>query len=141
LITYQDTIEISPVSRGYHNITRQIQDRLTQFPRVEQGLLHLFLMHTSAALTINENADPDVLKDLDLAINKIVPENWPYRHTDEGPDDMPAHVKSSLIGVSLCIPVTSQQLRLGTWQGVYLCEFRNHGGPRKVVLTLDGVAS
>ena len=105
----------------------------------ETGLLNLFVQHTSCALTINENADPDVRTDMEKILNRMVKENEPYYdHTLEGADDMPAHAKSSLIGVSITIPITNGRLNLGTWQGIYLCEFRNYGGPRKIVATIYG---
>jgi secondary thiamine-phosphate synthase enzyme len=122
-------------SRGFHLITEIIEKELVSLP--ETGMLNLFLRHTSAALTINENADPDVARDMVYAINKLVPEDDPgYIHTIEGPDDMPAHVKSSLLSVSLTVPVTRGRLNLGTWQGIYLCEFRNAGGARRITATL-----
>lgn len=102
------------------------------------GLLHVFIRHTSASLTINENADPDVMADLEVALGRLVPESWPWTHTCEGPDDMPAHVKASLTESSVSIPVRNGQLLTGTWQGIYLCEHRNHGGARHLVLTLQG---
>jgi secondary thiamine-phosphate synthase enzyme len=105
---------------------------------MEVGLLHVFLQHTSASITINENADPDVPADLESAISAIAPEDFPYRHTVEGPDDMPAHVKTSLLGAGLTIPIAKGELSLGTWQGINLCEHRTHGGRRKLVLTLWG---
>jgi secondary thiamine-phosphate synthase enzyme len=111
---------------------------LPELASMEVGLLHVFLQHTSAAVTINENADPDVPADLESAISAIAPEDFPYRHTVEGPDDMPAHVKSSLLGAGLTIPVANCELCLGTWQGIYLCEYRRHGGRRRLVLTLWG---
>jgi secondary thiamine-phosphate synthase enzyme len=111
---------------------------LPELASMEVGLLHVFLQHTSAAVTINENADPDVPADLESAISAIAPEDFPYRHTVEGPDDMPAHVKSSLLGAGLTIPVANGELCLGTWQGIYLCEYRRHGGRRRLVLTLWG---
>ncbi len=121
--------------RGFHPITGIVEDKIGDLP--EKGLLNLFLRHTSAALTINENADPDVPVDMNYALNNIVPENDPgYRHTLEGPDDMPAHVKSSLLSVSVTIPVVRGRLGLGTWQGIFLCEFRNSGGSRKITATL-----
>jgi secondary thiamine-phosphate synthase enzyme len=113
---------------------------LPELPKVEVGLLHLFLQHTSASLTINENADPDVPLDLEAAFSAIAPEGFPYRHTVEGPDDMPAHVKTSLTGCSLTIPIAKGEFCLGTWQGIYLCEHRRQGGRRKLVLTLWGEA-
>jgi secondary thiamine-phosphate synthase enzyme len=131
----QYNINLPRFSRGFHLITRLIEDSLNDLP--DSGMLNLFLKHTSAALTINENADPDVQTDLTYALNKLVPEKDPgYAHTVEGPDDMPAHVKSSLLSVSLSIPVSGGRLNLGTWQGIYLCEFRNHAGSRKIVATV-----
>lgn len=122
-------------ARGYHLITRQVLQMLPELP--EQGLLSLFIKHTSAALTINENADPSVRDDFEQIVNHIVPENLPFlTHTLEGPDDMPAHIKASFVGSSVTIPITNGQLNLGTWQGVYLCEFRNRGGRRKLVATI-----
>jgi secondary thiamine-phosphate synthase enzyme len=110
----------------------------TQLPTLPpQGILHLFILHTSAGLTINENADPDVRTDFESIFNDLVPENLPYlTHTMEGPDDMPAHIKTALVGTSVQIPISDGQLCLGTWQGIYLCEFRNHGGARKLVATI-----
>jgi secondary thiamine-phosphate synthase enzyme len=131
----QHNIVLPKFSRGFHLITRFIEEGLGDLP--EKGMLNLFLKHTSAALTINENADPDVPRDLTYALNKLVPEKDPgYAHTMEGPDDMPAHVKSSLLSVSINIPISGGRLNLGIWQGIYLCEFRNHGGARKVVATI-----
>lgn len=122
-------------SRGYHLIDPEIYRQLPDLP--EKGMIHLFIKHTSAALTINENADPSVRQDFESILNDIVPENQPfYKHTLEGADDMPAHVKSSLLGVDLTIPITNYRLNLGTWQGIYLCEFRNNGGKRKIVVTI-----
>lgn len=131
----QKKIILRPYPRGFHIITDHILDQLGDLP--ELGILHLFLQHTSAGLSINENADPDVRIDLKSFYNKIVPENEPFlKHTLEGPDDMPAHVKSSIVGVQLSIPITNHQLALGTWQGIYLCEFRNHGGRRKIIASV-----
>lgn len=127
---------LTPKSRGCHLITREIWEHLPK-PLPQTGLLNLFVKHTSCALSINENADPDVRLDMENIFNHLVKENEPYyEHTLEGADDMPAHAKSSLVGVSLTIPITGGHLNLGTWQGIYLCEFRNYGGPRKVVATL-----
>lgn len=127
---------LTPKSRGCHLITREIWEHLPK-PLPQTGLLNLFVKHTSCALSINENADPDVRLDMENIFNHLVRENEPYyEHTLEGADDMPAHAKSSLVGVSLTIPITGGHLNLGTWQGIYLCEFRNYGGPRKVVATL-----
>lgn len=122
--------------RGCHLVTREIIDRLPK-PLPKAGLLNLFVKHTSCALSINENADPDVRSDIEKIMNHIVRENEPYYdHVLEGADDMPAHAKSSLFGVSLSIPITDGRLNLGTWQGIYLCEFRDYGGPRRVVATI-----
>lgn len=122
--------------RGCHLVTREIIDRLPK-PLPMAGLLNLFVKHTSCALSINENADPDVRSDMEKIMNHIVRENEPYYdHVLEGADDMPAHAKSSLFGVSLSIPITDGRLNLGTWQGIYLCEFRNYGGPRRIVATI-----
>ena len=135
---YQETIRLPAHRRGFHLITDQVTAGIPQLSEVRIGLLHVFILHTSASLSINENADPDVPRDLESALNAIAPEDFPYRHTCEGPDDMPAHVKASLMGSSLTIPVSDGRLCLGTWQGLYLCEHRNHGGQRKLVLTLQG---
>jgi secondary thiamine-phosphate synthase enzyme len=126
--------------RGFHIITREILDHLPEIGQFEIGLLHLFIQHTSASLTINENADPDVRGDLERHFNHTVPENAPYyEHTLEGPDDMPAHIKSTILGNSLTIPIGRGSLRLGTWQGIYLCEHRNqNSGPRRLVATISG---
>ena len=122
--------------RGCHLVTREIIDRLPK-PLPKAGLLNLFVKHTSCALSINENADPDVRSDMEKIMNHIVRESEPYYdHVLEGADDMPAHAKSSLFGVSLCIPITDGRLNLGTWQGIYLCEFRDYGGPRRIVATI-----
>jgi secondary thiamine-phosphate synthase enzyme len=116
-------------------VTDNILDQLGDLPVC--GMVNLLLQHTSAALTINENADPDVRHDFEAFINKLIPENHPvYQHTLEGPDDMPAHIKSSLFGVSITLPISNHALNLGTWQGIYLCEFRNHGGQRKIIATI-----
>lgn len=122
--------------RGCHLVTREIIDRLPK-PLPKAGLLNLFVKHTSCALSINENADPDVRSDMEKIMNHIVRENEPYYdHVLEGADDMPAHAKSSLFGVSLSIPITDGRLNLGTWQGIYFCEFRDYGGPRRIVATI-----
>ena len=131
----QYSFALTPRPRGYHIITREVLSAINHLP--DTGLLHLFIKHTSAGLTINEAADPDVLTDFESFFNKIVPENEPYLvHTMEGPDDMPAHIKASMVGSSVTIPITDGQLNLGTWQGIYLCEFRNRGGSRKLVATI-----
>ena len=124
--------------RGCHLVTHEVLDHLPK-PLPKMGMLNLFVKHTSCALSINENADPDVRTDMEKILNRMVKENEPYYdHTLEGVDDMPAHAKSSLIGVSITIPITNGRLNLGTWQGIYLCEFRNYGGPRKIVATIYG---
>ncbi len=131
----QKEINLPPFSKGFHIIDRYILDAIGKLP--EKGLLHIFIKHTSAGLMINENADPDVRTDLSTLFEKIAPEGAPfYSHTLEGPDDMPAHFKSSILGQSLTVPVTNHSMNLGVWQSIYLCEFRNHGGPRKLVITL-----
>ena len=131
----QKTITVSPKPRGYHLITRDIISELPELP--EKGLLHLFLQHTSAGLTLNENADPSVRTDFESFMNHMIAEDHPlYTHIFEGSDDMPAHLKSSLIGNEITIPITRGRLNMGTWQGVYLCEFRNHGGSRRIVMTV-----
>ena len=123
--------------RGFHLVTREIVDALPTLPRI--GLLHLFVKHTSCALSINENADPDVRSDMAKIYDRLVKENEPYYdHVFEGADDMPAHAKSSITGVSLSIPITNGRLNMGTWQGIYLCEFRDYGGNRKIVATIIG---
>lgn len=133
----QIEIKLSPRKRGFHLITGEISSILPTLPK--KGLLNLFIKHTSCALAINENADPDVRLDLETIFNKIVPENAPYyMHTLEGSDDMPAHAKSVIVGTSLSIPITNGRLNLGTWQGIYLCEFRNYGGARRIVATIIG---
>ncbi|MGM0479421.1 MAG: secondary thiamine-phosphate synthase enzyme YjbQ [Bacteroidota bacterium] len=130
----QHFITLPAFPRGFHLITDQLLDQL-QLP--EKGILNIFIQHTSAGLTINENADPTVRTDMESSFNHIVKENEPfYEHTFEGSDDMPAHIKSSMVGSSINIPITNGRLNLGTWQGIYLCEFRNHGGKRKLVLTV-----
>ncbi len=131
----QKEITLPQFKRGYHLITSLIEKNLPPLP--EKGLLHIMVKHTSAGITINENADPSVRTDFESFINKMIPENDPvYIHTYEGSDDMPAHLKSSVIGAEITIPVTSHRLNLGIWQGIYFCEFRNYGGARKLVLTL-----
>ncbi len=134
----QRIVTLTPRSRGFHLITHELEQALAQMEKPRVGLLHLFLQHTSASLSINENADPDVPYDLEMAFSTVAPEDLPYRHTCEGPDDMPAHIKTSMLGCSLTIPIGAGKLCLGTWQGVYLCEHRIHGGSRNLVLTLRG---
>jgi len=131
----QTEFSLCSQKRGFHLITDEILQNLPTLP--EYGLLSLFIKHTSAALTINENADPEVQTDLESIFDRLIKEREPYyQHTYEGDDDMPAHGKSSMLGVSLNIPISNHKLNLGTWQGVYLCEFRNHGGTRRIVATI-----
>jgi len=131
----QIEIALPPMRRGFHNIDNIILDSLQVLP--ETGLLNIFVKHTSAAITISENADPDVLDDLNMLLDRAAPENDPsYKHKIEGPDDMPAHFKSIVSGSSLNVPITQGKMNLGIWQSIYFCEFRNHGGTRKIILTL-----
>lgn len=126
---------LRPYPRGIHLVTGDVMRQLPPLP--EKGLLNLLIKHTSAALALNENADPDVRHDLNMIFDRLVPENAPfYLHTDEGPDDMPSHAKSVIVGSALTLPITDGHLNLGTWQGIYLCEFRDYGGPRRVVATV-----
>jgi secondary thiamine-phosphate synthase enzyme len=134
----QKVIELPSLSRGCHLVTHSIENQLPELRQLQVGLLHLFLQHTSASLAINENADPDVRTDMETGLNRIVPQSQPFIHTIEGPDDMPAHIKSALLGVSVTIPIASGKLAFGTWQGVYLCEHREHGGRRRILATLQG---
>ena len=135
---FQRTLTLPQQRRGFHLITQAVLRALPELHTVRVGWLHLFLQHTSASLTLNENASPEVRTDLENSINSLVPEGFPYDHSLEGPDDMPAHIKSSLLGPSLTIPVQDGRLALGTWQGIYLCEHRSRGGDRHVLLTLQG---
>ena len=135
----QKEISLNPKPRGFHLITNEIIQNIQEIGDISIGTMEIFIKHTSASLTINEDADPTVRDDFESHFNQIVPENAPYyKHTIEGPDDMPAHLKSSILGSSVTIPITNGTLNLGIWQGIYLCEHRNHGGSRSVVLTLTG---
>ena len=135
----QKEITLKARARGFHLITDEIEQQLPELARFDVGIVNLFIKHTSASLTINENADPTVRMDMESHFNVMVPENAPYyRHTYEGPDDMPAHIKASLLGASVSVPVSNGRLNLGTWQGVYLGEHRDHGGARKLVVTING---
>ena len=135
----QRDLTLRPRPRGFHLITGEIEDAVPELRSLGVGLAHLFIRHTSAALTLNENASPDVRRDFASWFDRAVPEDAPYwTHTDEGPDDMPAHIKASLLGPSLQLPVRDGRLALGTWQGVYLCELRDHGGARSLTVTLHG---
>ena len=134
----QRSLKLPPVVRGFHLITQHVVRQLPELSTVEIGLLHVFIQHTSASLTINENADADVRTDFEMVMNHVVPESLDYVHTLEGPDDMPAHVKASMLGSSVSIPVSSGRLALGTWQGIYLCEHRDAASSRQLLLTLQG---
>ena len=135
---YQYTLLLSPYRRGFHLITSHVVEALHELARIEVGLLHVFIQHTSASVTINENADSDVPLDLEASFNAIAREDFDYRHTIEGPDDMPAHVKAAMLGSSVSVPIRDGELLLGTWQGIYLCEHRNRASGRKLVLTIQG---
>ena len=135
----QYNVELKPRSRGYHIITSDVEYQCPGLRNVKAGLAHIFIMHTSAGLSINENADPSVRDDFETFFNRLVPEDTNlFRHTMEGPDDMTSHIKSSLTGSSVCVPVSNGKFALGTWQGIYLCEFRNHGGSRNLTVTIIG---
>ncbi len=135
----QKQISLPPFSRGFHLITQEILNQYPEIQNIHIGLLHIFIKHTSASLTLNEDADPTVRQDFESHFNKMIPENAPYyRHTFEGSDDMPAHLKASILGSSVSIPITDGKLNLGTWQGIYLCEHRNNSVGRKLILTLQG---
>ena len=136
---FQKEIRLKPFKRGFHLITQRIVDEIPEIRTIEIGQLQVFIKHTSASLTINENADSSVLKDFESHFNEMVPEEQPYYiHTYEGPDDMPAHIKSSLLGSSVLIPISKGQLNLGIWQGIFLCEHRDYATPRTLVLTALG---
>ena len=135
----QKTITLSPKSRGFHIITHDVLENIPELKDLKTGILQLFIKHTSASLTINENADPTVRTDFESHFNMLAPENQSYyQHTFEGSDDMPAHLKASLLGSSVSIPITDGRLNLGTWQGIYLCEHRNLGSDRKLIVTIQG---
>ena len=135
----QKNINIESGSRGFHIITEQVIDQIPEIKSINIGILHLFIKHTSASLTINENADKTVRNDFEKHFNELVPENQSYyQHTYEGPDDMPAHLKASILGSSLSMPISNGHLNLGTWQGIYLCEHRNNTFQRKMVVTIQG---
>lgn len=135
----QKTIQLKPRSRGFHIIDDELLRQLPEITQYKVGLLHLFIQHTSASLTINENADPTVRMDMESHFNHFVPERQSYyRHDYEGDDDMPAHIKSSTLGAELTIPINQGRLMLGTWQGIYLGEHRDHGGVRRIVATIQG---
>lgn len=136
---FQQHIQLSQRRRGFHLITAEITHALPQISEIRTGICQVFIQHTSASLTINENADPTVRKDFEMYFSKTVPENDPeYQHDDEGPDDMPAHIKASMLGASVTIPIRNGRLALGIWQGIYLCEHRNYGGQRSLMITAWG---
>jgi secondary thiamine-phosphate synthase enzyme len=133
----QIEIVLPEYKRGFHLVTRVVEQKLPGLPKT--GIMHIHIKHTSAGLSLNENADPTVRSDFEKVFNRLVPENQSYyEHTLEGSDDLPAHIKSSLVGTSVTIPITNGRMNLGTWQGIYLCEFRNYGGPRQLVITIIG---
>jgi len=136
---YQKEIVLEQKGRGFHLVTDEILDQIPEIKKIKTGLMHILIKHTSASITLNENYDPDVRSDMEKYFSKTVKENelW-YDHNSEGTDDMPAHIKSTIIGSSLTIPITNGKLSLGTWQGIYLCEHRNHAGSRKIVVTIFG---
>lgn len=135
----QKELQLKPRSRGFHLVTNEILNQIPELHDINIGMMSIFIKHTSASLTINENADPTVREDFENFFNRSVPENEPYyKHLDEGSDDLPAHLKASILGSNLNIPVSSGRLNVGTWQGVYLCEHRNYGGSRKIVVTITG---
>jgi len=134
----QRPVELSALPRGFHLVTHEVLAAVPELGQIGTGLMHVFIQHTSASLSINENAAPEVPLDLESSLSAIAPEDFPHRHTCEGPDDMPAHVKSSLLGCSLSIPIQNGKLCLGTWQGIFLCEHRNRAGSRRLVVTVFG---
>jgi secondary thiamine-phosphate synthase enzyme len=140
MICHQKEISLKSRGRGFHLVTDEVVNQLQELKNIQTGLIHIFIKHTSASITLNENYDPDVRSDMEKYFDRNVKENEPwYDHNSEGSDDMPAHIKSTLIGSSLTIPITNGKLNLGTWQGIYLCEHRNRAGNRSVVVTILGV--
>lgn len=136
---HQQTLQLKERKRGFHLITAEVVQALPQIAHIKTGIMQVFIQHTSASLTINENADPTVRRDFEMYFSKAVPENDPdYLHDDEGPDDMPAHIKAAMLGSSVMIPIRNGRLALGTWQGIYLCEHRNYGGSRNLMITVWG---
>jgi len=136
---YQKEIVLKQRKRGFHLVTDEIISRMPEIKNIHAGIMHVFIKHTSASLALNENADPSVRADMESHFNRMIPENMPYyEHDTEGPDDMPAHLKSVVIGSSISMPITNGKLNTGIWQGIYLCEHRNFGGPRKIVITIYG---
>ena len=142
MVFVQKEIKLRPRSRGFHLVTSEIISQIPELRTIQKGVLHVFIKHTSASLTLNENADPTVREDFEKHFNELAPEHAPYyEHDTEGSDDIPAHLKASMLGSSVSIPVTNGKLNLGTWQGIYFCEHRNDGGARELVLTLSGEES
>ncbi len=135
---FQSDLQLPAMPPGFHDITRQVLEAVPEIGRLAVGILHVFIQHTSASLTINEAADPDVVADLDRVLDVLAPEDFPYDHTVEGPDDMPGHVKSSLLGSSVSVPIRDGQPRFGTWQGIFLCEHRRRSSGRHLVVTVQG---
>lgn len=135
----QREVSLKPKKRGFHLVTREVEEGVPELREIQQGVAHILIKHTSASLTLNENASPDVRTDFESIFNHLVPENEPYyQHTLEGADDMPAHAKAALLGFNLTIPITRGRFNLGTWQGIYLCEHRNRGGSRQLIVTAFG---
>jgi secondary thiamine-phosphate synthase enzyme len=140
MVWFQKQVQLRRRARGCHLVTQEVLAEIPELRTIRVGLLHIFIQHTSASLTINENADSDVRRDLESSLNALAAEDFPYTHTIEGPDDMPAHVKASLMGSSVTIPISDGRLALGTWQGIYLCEHRDRASARSLVITLCGEA-
>jgi secondary thiamine-phosphate synthase enzyme len=139
IVYWQETLTLPAISRGFHLINQEIIAKLHSMPRIEIGLLNLFIQHTSASLAITENASQEIPYDLENYFNQLVPEHLPYQHDEEGSDDMPAHIKNSILGSSLTIPLKNNRLLLGRWQGIFLCEHRNRAGERHIIITAQGV--
>lgn len=138
----QKTISLMPKRRGFHLVTREVLEQVPELAAINVGLMTVFIQHTSASLTINENADPTVREDFENYFTRLAPENEPYyKHNDEGPDDLPAHLKASILGSSITLPISDGRLNIGIWQGIYLCEHRNSGGARRLVVTIHGESS
>ena len=138
----QKTIPLPPTRRGFHLVTREVLEQVPELAAINVGLMTVFIQHTSASLTINENADPTVREDFENYFTRLAPENEPYyKHNDEGPDDLPAHLKASILGSSITLPISDGRLNIGIWQGIYLCEHRNSGGARRLVVTIHGESS
>ena len=138
----QKTISLTPKRRGFHLVTREVLEQVPELAAINVGLMTVFIQHTSASLTINENADPTVREDFENYFTRLAPENEPYyKHNDEGPDDLPAHLKASILGSSITLPISDGRLNIGIWQGIYLCEHRNSGGARRLVVTIHGESS